>query len=170
MIDAYLGIGSNLGNTKENLMEGIRLLQNHGQIKAIKVSSLYKTEPIGYKEQEWFLNAVLWIKTELSPLELLEYCQSIESKLKRRRVIKWGPRTIDIDILLYGNLNLNGEILTIPHPRMTERAFVMIPLAEISPQLVIGEKSIKELTLDLKGQGIVKLDSNLTGMLNDFND
>ena len=117
----------------------------------ITKSSYYETEPVGYEDQDWFLNGVIQIETTLEPKKLLEFCQSIEKQLKRKRIIRWGPRTIDVDILLYEHYNSDEEILTLPHPRMKERAFVMIPLFEIAPDLIINGIPISKIVKGLDG-------------------
>ncbi|MFZ7102831.1 MAG: 2-amino-4-hydroxy-6-hydroxymethyldihydropteridine diphosphokinase [Peptococcaceae bacterium] len=157
MINAYLGLGSNLGNKERNLRTAVSLLEQHPQIIILKKSSLYESEPVGFTEQDWFLNGVVKIGTSLGPYELLKYCQFIEETLKRKRPVRWGPRTIDVDILFYEGVGLADEKLTIPHPRMTERAFVMVPLAEIEPGLVLNGKNIKDILASLRGERINKL-------------
>jgi 2-amino-4-hydroxy-6-hydroxymethyldihydropteridine diphosphokinase len=131
---AYIGLGSNLGDREKNIKSAVGLLKKTKEIKVNKVSSLYETEPRGYKEQGKFLNGALELETSLSPSELLRVLQGIEGKLGRRRVIKWGPRTIDLDILLYDDLEINEKNLKIPHPQMLRRDFVLIPLKEIASQ------------------------------------
>lgn len=106
-------------------------LDSFDEIKVVSTSSIYETDPVGYEDQDKFLNMVIKVNTSLGPFELLDTCLDIEQKLGRKREIKWGPRTIDLDILLYNNENIETENLTVPHPRMKERAFVMIPLMEI---------------------------------------
>jgi 2-amino-4-hydroxy-6-hydroxymethyldihydropteridine diphosphokinase len=151
---AYLGLGGNIGNVKENIEEALRLLQSNGNLKVLKISSYYQTAPVGYVEQDWFLNIAAEIQTELPPYELLEHINNVEQQLKRERLIRWGPRTIDIDILLYDNFESNTDRLTIPHPRMTERAFVIIPLLEIAPNLNIKGQSIKVVASNINNQEI----------------
>lgn len=157
MKKSYLGIGGNIGDTKNNIEETVRLLAENPNINVTRVSSLYETEPVGYTDQDWFLNIVVEIETSLTPMELLKECQHIENELKRVRTIRWGPRTIDVDILLYEDYESDEEILTIPHPRMTTRAFAMIPLYEIKQDLVINGKNIKEIVGNLKGEEIRKV-------------
>lgn len=152
MAKAYLGLGSNMGNTKQNLQSAIDSLESFEGVTILKKSSYYETEPVGYDDQDWFLNLVIELETTLEPKELLVLCQTVEELLKRKRIIRWGPRTIDVDILLYENYRSNEEILTVPHPRMTERAFVMIPLYEIAPNLMIGDSPIDELLKDVEGK------------------
>lgn len=154
MARAYLGLGSNMGDKYENIHRAINMLREHGQIKVLKISSWYETEPVGYQDQDWFVNVVLQIDTSLEPYPLLEYCHWIEERLKRERKIRWGPRTIDVDILLYEDYVSNEEKLVLPHPRMTERAFVMVPLYEIAPDLKIKGEPIGQIVHRLKGEKI----------------
>ncbi|MDW0118720.1 2-amino-4-hydroxy-6-hydroxymethyldihydropteridine diphosphokinase [Sporosarcina thermotolerans] len=133
---AYLSIGSNIGDRLQHLTEAVRLLHLHDEIEVTGISSVYETEPVGYTNQANFLNLVVRLETSLNPFELLGVCQGIENDLGRVREIRWGPRTVDLDILLYNNDNIESENLTVPHPRMDERAFVLVPLMEIAPNLV----------------------------------
>lgn len=132
---AYLSIGSNIGDRLGSLRKAIQLLDKSDQIKVELVSSIYETDPIGYVDQACFLNAVIKISTSLQPEELLQACLQIELDLGRKRGIRWGPRTLDLDILLYNQENIETESLLVPHPRMQERAFVMIPLMELDPDI-----------------------------------
>lgn len=158
MVKAYLGIGSNLGNKRQNLDEAVKLLEDNNKIKIKKTSSYYETDPVGYTKQDLFLNRVLEIETLLKPYDLLEYCMLIEEKLKRERIIRWGPRTIDIDILLYEGFVSEDKKLTVPHPRMLNRAFVMVPLYEIAPKININGKEISKEMDKIKLEGIRKID------------
>lgn len=160
MPKAYLGLGGNIGNRKSNIDEAICLLENHNEVTITKYSSYYETEPIGYEQQDWFLNVVVEIETILMPYELLALCNAVEKQLKRIRLIRWGPRTIDIDILLYEGFESKEEKLIIPHPRMTERAFVIIPLMEIAPSLYINGRAIKEIAKNISNQEIRKLEDD----------
>lgn len=139
MNEVYLSLGSNLGDRKAQLQEAVRLLQTNPSISNIKMSSIYETAPVGYLDQDAFLNLVIRLETSLSPLELLDICQEIEQALHRERLVRWGPRTVDLDVLLYGQEQLATERLTIPHPRMYERAFVLVPLQELMPSLILPE-------------------------------
>ena len=132
MVQAYLGLGSNIGDRKQLLLTAIDLIGNIKGIKVTKQSSIYETAPIGYTDQPNFLNLCLEIETELSPQQLLKHCLDIEQQLHRVREIRWGPRTLDIDILLYSDNIIETDNLSIPHPRMQERAFVLIPLNDIA--------------------------------------
>ncbi|MCE5286888.1 MAG: 2-amino-4-hydroxy-6-hydroxymethyldihydropteridine diphosphokinase [Pelosinus sp.] len=149
---AYISLGSNMGDKEQNIREALKLLTS-AAIKVTKVSALYTTKPVGYTEQDDFLNGCAEIKTLFTPNELLAFMLEIEHKLKRERIIKWGPRTIDLDIVLFEKAVIAEEDLMIPHPRMHERMFVLEPLCEIAPyQLhpVLG-KSIYELKGILAG-------------------
>ena len=131
---AYIGIGSNVGDREGNCRSAVAQLKEAGKITAL--SSFFETEPVGDREQRDFINAVAAVETELPPARLLEVCRAIEERLGRKRTERWGPRTADLDILLYGDLVVDGPGLTIPHPRMAERRFVLAPLAEIAPDAV----------------------------------
>lgn len=130
---AYLSIGSNMGNRLETFHKALQLLNENEKITIKDMSSIYETDPVGYTNQACFLNAVIKISTSLKPEELLQVCLLVESGLGRKREIRWGPRTLDLDILLYNQENIETESLIVPHPRMQERAFVIIPLMELDP-------------------------------------
>lgn len=129
----YLSLGSNLGKREGFLKDAVKMLVNYPEIELIKASSIYETEPVGYSDQGNFLNMVVKLKTSLSAEQLLEICLHTEKELGRIRDIRWGPRTVDLDILLFNNENIKSEKLIIPHPRMHEREFVLVPLMEIDP-------------------------------------
>jgi 2-amino-4-hydroxy-6-hydroxymethyldihydropteridine diphosphokinase len=131
---AYIGIGSNLGDRLNYCEEAVRQLSKTKGIKVTGRSSWYETEPVGYTNQDWFLNGVVRIESGLSPQELLKVCQTIENKLKRERAVPQGPRTLDLDILLYDHAIVDEPDLAIPHLRMHERRFVLVPLAEVAPK------------------------------------
>lgn len=144
---AYLSLGSNLGDREKTLTQAVKDLQANPHIRVEQVSSWYETEPVGKVDQPWFLNGVVEITTDLSPRELLLECQKIENLHGRVRNEKWGPRTLDIDILLYDDLKIQTQELTIPHPRMKERTFVLVPLAELVPHLVLPDGTCIRETL-----------------------
>ncbi len=129
---AFIGIGSNIGDREKNIDDALKLLKENG-VEVLKMSTVIETEPIGGPKQGKFLNAVAKVKTSKLPMSFLELLLNIENKLGRVRSEKNGPRTIDLDILLYGNQKIQTENLTVPHPRMLARDFVLIPLNEIEP-------------------------------------
>ena len=129
----YIGLGSNRGNRLEFLQRAIQRLGDTPNVYVVQVSSVYETEPVGVTDQEWFLNAVVEIDTTLSPQALLERTQAIERALDKVITRRWGPRTIDLDILLYEDWQLKTATLEIPHPELHKRAFVLIPLLELDP-------------------------------------
>jgi 2-amino-4-hydroxy-6-hydroxymethyldihydropteridine diphosphokinase len=139
---AYLSVGSNMGDREQWLRKALSLLAEYNGISIESVSSIYETDPVGYTDQPLFLNLAIKLNTVLSPQELLSKLQEVETKLERKRIEKWGPRTIDLDILLYNSVSIQTEVLEIPHPRMLERAFVLIPLSEIAPDDVYPDKLI----------------------------
>ncbi|MCU5747019.1 2-amino-4-hydroxy-6-hydroxymethyldihydropteridine diphosphokinase [Staphylococcus sp. SQ8-PEA] len=136
MVEAYLSLGSNMGERAYHLREALSLLDQIEGINVTKVSSIYETAPIGYTDQDPFLNLCAKVETSLAPHDLLHRCLDVERRLHRVREIRWGPRTCDIDIILYGDEQIDDNELTVPHPRMRERAFVIIPLQEIAPRAV----------------------------------
>ncbi|RFU66895.1 2-amino-4-hydroxy-6-hydroxymethyldihydropteridine diphosphokinase [Peribacillus saganii] len=128
---AYISLGSNIGDRVDFLRRAVSSLESDSEIKVTAISSLYETDPVGYTEQDCFLNAVVEINTSYKPEDLLERCLEIERLLGRKRDLRWGPRTIDLDILLYNQENIESETLFVPHPRLEERAFVIIPLLDL---------------------------------------
>ena len=156
-VTAYLSLGSNVGARTGNLRDACRLL-DEGAIHLKRVSSIYETEPVGFVEQEWFVNCAVEIETFLSPLALLDKMQAIEYQLGRRREIPKGPRTIDIDLLLYGDRTIESERLLLPHPEMFRRRFVMEPLREIAPSLRVPviDQSVDEIYEELRDTSQVR--------------
>lgn len=158
MQTAYLGLGSNLGNRQENLRIALRELGQMPTINITQVSSLYETDPVGVTEQPEFLNAVAALETTLSATDLLDVFLHLENQLGRVRTLRWGPRVIDLDLLLYGDAQIALPSLTVPHPRLRERAFVLVPLAEIAPEMVLpGEqKTVKEMADYFSSNGNIR--------------
>ena len=150
----YLGLGSNLGNRKVCLALAITKLSNH--LNLIIQSSIYETEPWGYTKQEKFLNQVIKGKTKLNPYDLLDLIKQIENEVGRSPTFRFGPREIDIDILFYDDLKINTPNLTIPHPRFHERAFILIPLADIESDLVhpVTGQTIGTMAKNIGSQGV----------------
>lgn len=142
MNKAYLGLGTNMGDRENYLRQACEIIKGHSQINLLKISHVYETKAWGYTDQADFLNICIEIETTLSPMELLEVCNLIEEELNRVRIIRWGPRTIDVDILFFDNIISKEEILTLPHPRIKERAFVLIPLMDLNEDLIIEDRSI----------------------------
>lgn len=151
---AFLALGSNIGDKAENLRAAAKAIATLPGTTVIATSSVYRTPPWGKTDQDWFANAALAVETVLEPLALLEACLAIEIRLGRVRRERWGPRVIDIDVLLHGETRLTSGRLTLPHPAMAERAFVLIPLREIAPDLVIAGRAIGEVIAGLDSTGI----------------
>ena len=151
---AYIAIGSNVGNRLETCQKAIACIKNIPNTFVTKQSSLIETTPIGVLNQPLFLNGVIEIETELSPLNLLRHLKEIERKLGRVPTQKWGPRTIDLDILFFGDEQITTQRLTIPHPRLHERWFVLKPLSELDGNRIHpgSKKTIKELLLDYENR------------------
>lgn len=133
-IKTYISAGSNLGNPKANLEFSLKELGDAGTV--LRTSSYFETEPVGYADQPWFLNLAIEFETRFSPAELLHLCKSIEDSRARKRSFPNAPRTLDLDILFYGDAVIREESLVIPHPRLSERKFVLEPMAQIAPNLI----------------------------------
>ncbi len=140
-VTAYLGLGANLGDKQETIQQALLELDALPTIKVVAVSSLHQTVPVGITDQPDFLNGAAAIQTTLTPQELLAQVLQMEQRLGRVRTVRWGPRTIDIDILAFGDEIVSQPHLTIPHPRLEERAFALLPLAEIAPDLRLPGES-----------------------------
>ena len=153
MKTAYLSLGSNIGDREENLRRAIELLESSGA-QVIRRSSVYETEPQNLRSQPWFLNMVVEVKTALFPMQLLHAIQKIEKELGRKRVAAKGPRSIDIDILLFANSVISTQALEVPHPRFAQRRFVLEPLAEIAPDLrhPTSRQTAREMLAAVQGQ------------------
>ncbi len=155
----YVGIGANLNNPKGQVNNALSALSELKKSRLIAQSSLYRTPPMGPQDQDDFINAVAKLETWLTPVELLDELQKIENAQGRVRTShRWGPRTLDLDLLLYGNQVIEENRLTVPHYGLKERAFVLVPLAEIEPKLVLPDNSrLTELVKQIGNQGIQQL-------------
>lgn len=141
---AALGLGGNIGDPPSSMAEAIRQLDGREDCRVVAVSKLYSTPPWGKTDQADFFNCCVLVETSLAPEGLLDVCLSIERGMKRVRLERWGPRTIDIDILTYGTREQRSEKLEVPHPRMTDRGFVMMPLADIAPELAVKGRTVRD--------------------------
>ncbi|CCV14138.1 2-amino-4-hydroxy-6-hydroxymethyldihydropteridine diphosphokinase [Mesorhizobium sp. STM 4661] len=155
----YLSLGGNLGDPAKSMAAALRILDGDEKTRVVAVSSLYRTPPWGKLDQPDFLNAAAEISTALAPRALLDLCLDAERRLKRVREERWGPRLIDIDILVFGDRIIHETGLDVPHPRMLERAFVLAPLAEIAPDLAVGGRSVPERLAAVDTAGIERLPS-----------
>jgi len=158
MKTVYLGLGSNLGDRESMLQAAVRALESPG-LRIRRLSPVYETEPMDVPGQQWFLNQVAEAATDLFPLQLLHRTTKVEAQLGRRRLAPKGPRTIDIDILLYGDSIVTTPVLEIPHPRFRGRRFVLAPLADLAPELrdPVTRKTVRELLVELRGQAVRKI-------------
>ncbi len=157
---AYIGIGSNIGDKVHQCERAISEILKIDRHKLIAKSSFFKTHPTGYTSQAWFVNGVIKIETDLEALQLLRTLKAIESHLGRAETFRWGPRTIDLDILFFDEIEIHTEELQIPHPLVQDRQFVLIPMAEIDRNFIhpVFKKTIRELLDNLKeDQGVEKL-------------
>ncbi len=161
MTTTYIALGTNVGDRENNLRAALRLLAEAG-IRTLKFSSIYETEPVDFLEQAWFLNAVLEAQTDLPALDLLHRLRAIESAMGSKKPFAKGPRLIDLDILLYGNDTIATPELQVPHPRMLQRRFVLVPLAEIAPNLRHPQWSAtaQQLLATSKDPSVVRLASS----------
>ncbi len=147
-VPALLSLGSNQGDSRQLLRDAIQALASLPQSRLTAVSSLYETDPVGLTNQPPFLNCVVRLETCLSPLALLHHCQALETKAGRKRTVRWGPRLLDIDLLIVGSVSCQTAELTLPHPRMHERAFVLVPLAEVQNGCIEIQPGVRLLARD----------------------
>lgn len=158
--DAFLALGSNLGDRKALVDAAVRRLAALPDTVLAARSSYYRTEPVGPVPQEWFLNLVVGVRTTLEPEALLDAAHLVEAELgrDRSREVRWGPRTLDIDLIAHGDASRTGPGLLLPHPRFAERAFVLVPLAEIAPDALIAGRSVAEHLASVGSEGVERLD------------
>lgn len=153
----FVGLGGNVGDPAATMAGAVKLLRDDPEISVVAVSSLYRTPPWGKLDQPDFLNAVVELRTKLEPRQLLDKCLEIERYFKRERRDRWGPRTIDLDIIAYGSRSLTEDGLEIPHPRLASRAFVLVPMNEIASEFRIGDAKVKSLCETVDTVGISKI-------------
>ena len=158
MAHAYIGFGSNIDDRFNYIAQALRLLLETDDVSLIQISSLYETEPVGYEEQDWFLNGVVAIETDLPLHQLLALLKKIEREVGREHRGRWGPREIDLDLLIYDQCCINTPDLIVPHPEMHQRSFVLIPFAEIAPDILhpIFGQNIRTLLSNLNDEKAVK--------------
>ncbi len=156
--DCLVALGSNLGDKTANIDRAITLLTETGDVRLIARSRNYATEPWGKTDQDWFVNAAIAVATELAPRELLARCKEIERRMGRVASEKWGPRIIDLDLLVYRGVDMADEVLVLPHPHIGARAFVLAPLMDLAPDLVIRGKSVRALYGAVDATGVRALD------------
>ena len=157
-VTCYVGLGSNLtnelGSPVEHLQQAVAAMQEQEYIRAVRVSSYYASAPMGPEDQPDFINAVAGFETIFTAFELLNFCQALELQAKRERVRRWGERSLDVDILLYGDVQISETQLTVPHAGLHERNFVLIPLRELAPELIIKGKPITDYPLSNDWTGL----------------
>jgi 2-amino-4-hydroxy-6-hydroxymethyldihydropteridine diphosphokinase len=159
--EVLIGLGGNIGDPLEAMRSALRALDENPDCKVLRVSSVWKTPPWGVTDQPDFLNACASISTTLEPRAFLDLCLSIEKDLKRIRDQRWGPRSIDMDVLFFGDRMISEEGLNVPHPRIADRAFVLVPLAEIAPDKKITGTGVAQLAAKADVSGMIRLDEVL---------
>ena len=157
--DAIIALGSNIGDKAGHIAAAVQAFTADGHVRVVKASANYRTAPWGNTDQDWFVNACMSIATVLPVHDLLAHCQAVERKLGRERTVKWGPRVIDLDILTYRDLVLNEPDLVLPHPHMTARAFVLRPLLDVAPDLIIKGRPVRDWLVQLPHDDVVPLET-----------
>jgi len=156
--NAIVALGSNIGDKAGNIARAVELLCADGNVTAVKRSRNYRTPPWGKTDQDWFVNACVSVATELSPHELLRRCLDVENRMGRERTEKWGPRVIDLDVLVYVGVEMSDKELVLPHPHITARAFVLAPLADVAPDYKINGRTVKEWLAEIDAAGVTPID------------
>jgi len=155
--DATLGLGSNIGDRVGNIEDAIARLTADGAVKLVARSRFYRTAPWGVTDQDWFVNACIAIKTDVTARNLLARCQAVENDMARIRTRRWGPRNIDVDILTFRDQTIDEPDLIVPHARIPERAFVLVPLKDVAPSVTIGGASIDDMLAKLDASDVQPL-------------
>lgn len=155
--DATIGLGSNIGDKAANIDTAIAMLTRDGDVRLVKQSRKYRSAPWGVTDQDWFVNAAISVATELSPLELLRRCQQVENEMGRVRKQRWGPRLIDVDVLTYRDEMIGTADLTVPHPLIAERSFVLLPLRDVAPDVRIKGATLDQLIAALSADDTIPL-------------
>ena len=158
MFNCIIALGSNLGDKAANIDKAIGLLTELGDVKLVDRSRNYATEPWGKTDQDWFINAAIAVTTKLAPKDLLARCKEIERRMGRVPTEKWGPRIIDLDLLVYGNVVMDDPVLVLPHPHIGARAFVLAPLMDIAPDRIIAGKSVRDMHAAIDTTGVRAVD------------
>ncbi|MGM8885724.1 2-amino-4-hydroxy-6-hydroxymethyldihydropteridine diphosphokinase [Psychrobacter sp. 1U2] len=157
-VTCYLGLGSNLanelGSPVEHLQQALASLEQHQAMRQLRVSSYYASAPMGPQDQPDFTNAVVELETTLTPLELLALCQQLEAQAQRERLRRWGERSLDVDILLYGQQQIDEPTLVVPHAGLHERNFMLVPLRELAPELMINDQPVSAYPLSADWSGL----------------
>lgn len=163
-VTCYVGLGSNLandlGSPVEHLQQALINMQDHEKIRNVSMSSFYASAPMGPQDQSDFINAVAGFETVMTPFELLTFCQQLEEMAKRARLRRWGERSLDVDVLLYGDLQMTDSQLTIPHAGLPDRNFVLIPLKELAPDLKISGIPIQDYPQSADWTGLTRLSNS----------
>lgn len=157
--DAVLALGTNIGDRAGNIADALRRISADGAIRVVARSRLYRTAPWGVTDQDWFLNACAGIETRLDPQALLRRCQDVENDMGRVRTQRWGPRIIDIDIIAIRDRQVAEPNLTVPHPLISERAFVLVPLKDIAPDMRLGGRSLDDMLGRLDARDVVAVEA-----------
>lgn len=155
--DAIIALGSNIGDKQANIARAVIELCRDGDIRVVRNAQNYRTPPWGKTDQDWFVNSCVAVATRLVPRALLERCLDVERRMGRARAEKWGPRVIDLDLLIYRDVVMDDPDLILPHPRIAERPFVLVPLAEIAPDLRIAGRAARELAAEADLRGVEAL-------------
>lgn len=156
--DAAISLGSNIGDKAGNIAQAIDILTADGTVELVSRSGDYRTPPWGNTDQDWFVNACITVRTDESARALLRRCQEVENEMKRVRDVHWGPRIIDLDVIWYRGETIDEPDYVVPHPRTLERAFVLVPLAEIAPELVIAGRSVATHLSSIERTGVELFD------------